>query len=70
MASPLPHNIFTTILSRTHAALGALAASGSVPAGLDLSRVVVEPPRDPAHGDMATIAATISGHLAATSSHR
>ncbi|MPZ58841.1 MAG: arginine--tRNA ligase [Rhizobiales bacterium] len=52
-------NIFATILSRTHAAVAALAAEGSVPAGLDTSRVVVEPPRDPAHGDMATNAAMV-----------
>ena len=31
----------------------------SWPAGIDLSRVVVEPPRDAAHGDMATNAAMV-----------
>ena len=30
-----------------------------MPAGLDQSRIVVEPPRDPAHGDMATNAAMV-----------
>jgi arginyl-tRNA synthetase len=40
-------------------ALGALAAEGRLPAGLDLSAVTVEPPRDPAHGDMATNAAMV-----------
>jgi arginyl-tRNA synthetase len=30
-----------------------------LPAGLDLSRVAVEPPRDPAHGDIATNAAMV-----------
>ena len=30
-----------------------------MPAGIDLSRLVVEPPRDPAHGDMATNAAMV-----------
>ncbi len=30
-----------------------------LPAGLDLSRIVVEPPRDAAHGDMATNAAMV-----------
>ena len=30
-----------------------------VAAGIDMSRVVVEPPRDPAHGDMATNAAMV-----------
>jgi arginyl-tRNA synthetase len=54
-----PTNIFSLILSRTHAAVAALAAAGRVPAGLDTSRLVVEPPRDPAHGDMATNAAMV-----------
>ena len=32
--------------------------------GVDVSRIVVEPPRDPSHGDMATNAAMIlSGQL-------
>src|SRR4051794_34440968 len=41
------------------AALDDLAARGALPAGLDLSRVAVEPPRDPAHGDLATNAAMV-----------
>jgi arginyl-tRNA synthetase len=52
-------NIFAAILVRTHAAVAALAAQGRVPAGLDIGRIVVEPPRDPAHGDMATNAAMV-----------
>ena len=36
-----------------------LAAEGGWPAGIDFSRVVVEPPRDAAHGDMATNAAMV-----------
>src|SRR5688572_3943646 len=51
-------NIFATVLARVHAALNALTASGTLPA-LDPSRVVVEPPRDAAHGDMATNAAMV-----------
>src|SRR5215212_8117444 len=50
--------IFATVLARVHAALGALTGSGALPA-LDASRVVVEPPRDPTHGDMATNAAMV-----------
>jgi len=50
-------NIFGRALDRVRSAIDELRTSGSVPAGLDLSRVVVEPPRDPAHGDMATNAA-------------
>jgi arginyl-tRNA synthetase len=56
-ASP-PH-LFADVLARVDAVCGALAAEGGWPAGIDLSRVVVEPPRDPAHGDMATNAAMV-----------
>ena len=35
------------------------AAAACTPAGTDLSRIVVEPPRDPTHGDMATNAAMV-----------
>src|SRR5436309_7787725 len=51
-------NIFATVLDRVHAALAALAAAGALPP-LDASRVVVEPPRDPSHGDMATNVAMV-----------
>src|SRR6202158_4250652 len=50
-ASP-PH-LFADVLARVHAVCAALAAEGGWPS-IDLSRVVVEPPRDAAHGDMAT----------------
>src|SRR6478735_5570166 len=56
-ASP-PH-LFANVLGRVHAACGALAAEGGWPADIDLSRVVVEPPRDASHGDMATNAAMV-----------
>src|SRR3984957_4160910 len=56
-ASP-PH-LFANVLARVHAACGALAPEGGWPAGIDLSRVVVEPPRDASHGDMATNAAMV-----------
>jgi arginyl-tRNA synthetase len=56
-ASP-PH-LFANVLARVHAVCSALAVEGGWPAGIDLSRVVVEPPRDAAHGDMATNAAMV-----------
>jgi arginyl-tRNA synthetase len=56
-ASP-PH-LFANVLARVQAVCGALATEGGWSAGIDLSRVVVEPPRDPAHGDMATNAAMV-----------
>jgi len=57
MADPY-QNMFATVLGRVHAALAALTAAGALPA-LDTSRVVVEPPRDPTHGDMATNVAMV-----------
>src|SRR5215468_6072243 len=52
-------NIFVTIGNSVAQANNALVAAGVLPTGIDLSRVVVEPPRDPAHGDMATNAAMV-----------
>jgi len=60
-----PH-LFADVLARVHAVCGALAAEGGWPAGIDLSRVVVEPPRDAAHGDMATNAAMVLAKEAKT----
>jgi arginyl-tRNA synthetase len=53
-----PH-LFANVLARVHAVCNALAAENGWPAGIDLSRVVVEPPRDASHGDMATNAAMV-----------
>ena len=52
-------NIFNEVLERVRAVNGRLIASGMLPAGIDQSRVIVEPPRDPNHGDMATNAAMV-----------
>src|SRR5581483_10557159 len=52
-------NIFARVLERVHAATEALIKAGQLPAGIDLSRIVVEPPREAAHGDMATNAAMV-----------
>lgn len=41
------------------AGLEELIQAGSLPVGLDLSRVAVEPPRDASHGDLATNAALV-----------
>src|SRR5262245_8644371 len=53
------NNVFAAVLKRVHAATDALVAAGTLPAGLDQSRVLVEPPREAAHGDMATNAAMV-----------
>lgn len=50
-------NIFKSVGRRIQAANEALIASGLLPPGIDLARVLVEPPRDPTHGDLATNAA-------------
>ncbi len=52
-------NIFNEVLDRVRAVNDRLIAEGSLPAGIDQSRIVVEPPRDAAHGDMATNAAMV-----------
>jgi arginyl-tRNA synthetase len=52
-------NIFRVFETRVADALGRLSATGRISAGLDVSRVVVEPPRDPSHGDLATNAAMV-----------
>ena len=53
------HNIFADMLDRVRHANHDLIAAGLLPVGIDQSRVTVEPPRDPAHGDMATNAAMV-----------
>jgi arginyl-tRNA synthetase len=52
-------NIFAVVLDKVHAAGHALVAEGLLPSGIDQSRVQVEPPREAAHGDMATNAAMV-----------
>src|SRR6187549_1866888 len=52
-------HLFADVLARVQAICAALAAEGQWPAGIDFSRVVVEPPRDSSHGDMATNAAMV-----------
>lgn len=59
-------NIFDVLQARVVDALDRLSREGVVPAGLDMSRVVVEPPRDPSHGDFATNAAMVLAKEAKT----
>ncbi|MFN2472927.1 MAG: arginine--tRNA ligase [Sphingomicrobium sp.] len=47
-------------------ALDTLVADGTLPAGFDRRNVAVEPPRDPAHGDLATNAAMVLAKPAGT----
>ncbi|WP_346909150.1 arginine--tRNA ligase [uncultured Roseibium sp.] len=52
-------NIFAEFAERVRAAVQGLDLKGSDGASPDLSRVTVESPRDPAHGDLATNAAMV-----------
>jgi len=59
-------NLFESFSARVAAILAGLAERGALPAGLNLSRVVVEPTRDPAHGDLACNAAMVLAKEAGT----
>ena len=52
-------NVHATVHARIITALQALQSEGALPAGLDFSNVEVSPPRDPAHGDLASNAALV-----------
>ncbi|MDP2062696.1 MAG: arginine--tRNA ligase [Phaeovulum sp.] len=52
-------NLFAEIRAAVIGALEEMQAAGALPAGLAMEAVAVEPPRDPAHGDMATNAAMV-----------
>ncbi|MBL6951578.1 MAG: arginine--tRNA ligase [Alphaproteobacteria bacterium] len=52
-------NPYAYIREQVIAMVGSLADDGILPAGLNLSSLAVEPPRDPSHGDVATNAAMV-----------
>ena len=52
-------DIYAEMKALVDAAIARLVAEDALPGGLDLGAVTVEPPRDPAHGDMATNAAMV-----------
>ena len=52
-------NIFGDFRRLVLAALQDMVAAGALPPGLDFGRIAIEPPRDPAHGDLATNAAMV-----------
>src|SRR5262245_48982405 len=53
-SSAKPQHLFADMLARVSAAAGSILGSEA-----DLLRIVVEPPRDPSHGDIATNAAMV-----------
>lgn len=58
--------LFAQFAVHVNAALDALEAAGTLPPSLDRKAVTVEPPRDPAHGDLATNAAMVLAKPAGT----
>lgn len=58
--------LYAAFAARIDAALAALEKEAVLPAGLPRGNVSVEPPRDPAHGDLATNAAMVLAKPAAT----
>jgi len=52
-------NLFNILQGLVLDCLARMQAEGRLPTGLDMSNVTVEPPRDVAHGDMATNAAMV-----------
>lgn len=52
-------NIYLTIKSSVASANNALVQSGVLPSTIDFSRFVVEPTRDPSHGDMSSNVAMV-----------
>ena len=52
-------DLFYTVRQHVLKELDGMVAVGELPAGLDMTSVAVEPPRDPLHGDMATNAAMV-----------
>jgi arginyl-tRNA synthetase len=52
-------NLFGYFQAAVRDELSAMMFTGELPAGLDLSRVTAEPPRDATHGDVATNAAMV-----------
>ena len=58
--------LYARFAAHIDSALDALEAEGKLAPGLDRSAVAVEPPRDPAHGDVATNAAMVLAKRAST----
>ncbi len=52
-------NLFAEMRSLVVDSIAQMVTAGDLPAGLDLTAVTVEPPREAAHGDMATNAAMV-----------
>jgi arginyl-tRNA synthetase len=58
--------LYARFAAHIDAVLDSLTAAGDLPPGLERRAVTVEPPRDPAHGDLATNAAMVLAKPAGT----
>ncbi len=61
-----PPTLHASFAAKIGAVLNALELEGALPHGVARAGVAVEPPRDPAHGDLATNAAMVLAKPAAT----
>jgi len=52
-------NVYSSVRDQVLAGLSAMEAAGELPAGLDMRNVEVSPPREAAHGDLASNAAMV-----------
>jgi arginyl-tRNA synthetase len=57
-----PYRHFIGVIEK---ALSDMQVAGELPAGLSFAAITAEPPRDPAHGDIATNAAMVLAKPAA-----
>jgi arginyl-tRNA synthetase len=64
--SPSVQTVHALFAGHVDTALDALVRAGTLPAGLNRAAVAVEPPRDAAHGDLATNAAMVLAKPAGT----
>ena len=60
----MTHTLYAAYAEKIDAVLAALEAEGALPPGTSHANVSVEPPRDPAHGDLATNAAMVLAKVA------
>ena len=59
MKTSQAQTLYAAFTGHLDAALDALEAGGTLPSGLNRAAITVEPPRDPAHGDLSTNAAMV-----------
>src|SRR3954468_16485538 len=62
----MPVTLYARFAAHVNDALDALEAEGALAPGVERGAVAVEPPRDPAHGDLATNAAMVLAKRAGT----